>query len=192
MKHRPLATICFVLLAGCSASLGQHVSPCSAGVPPQAVYLVSGEPGIPADELAQLPQVCVVRAFEDLQVFAVSPIAIWIDQDAVQLVDIPWLQEPPQRYYPVVLVGYGTDLYAFRELMGLPIGGPAVDWSTEPPRPGFSVWLITDETPDSQRAEMKGYEERPSGRRILELTNEMLQRAPGRRTPMGHLPSEGS
>jgi hypothetical protein len=160
------------------------------GVLARAVYLVSAQPAISREELARYPEVCVVASFEQLQSATGSLVAIWIDQAVARQVDVDWLQQPPQRYYPVVLVGYGTALYAFREHLGLPIGGPAVDWSLEPPNPGFSVWMITDETAESQSAIMEGYDETPSARRLLEITEELLGREPGRRTPIGSEPEQ--
>src|SRR3972149_9542127 len=185
MKHLIVLALTFAPVPGFSRGSPPHSDPCLDGVQARAVYLVSAQPGISREELARYPEVCVVAGFEQLQSATGSLVAIWIDQGVARQVDVAWLQQPPQRYYPVMLVGYGTALYAFREQLGLPIEGPAVDWSLEPPKPGFSVGMITDETAESLSAVMQGYEETPSADRLLEITEELLGRDPGRRTPAG-------
>jgi hypothetical protein len=190
MKAAMILAVTSALVATCSAGSSQPSRPCAEGTPVRALYLTAPQPGISPNELASYPEVCVVADFEQLQSAPTSPVAIWIDQAVAHEVDVNWLQDPPQRYYPLVLVGYGTALYAFREHLGLPIGGPAVDWSLEAPKAGFSVWFIADETADSQSAIMEGYQEAPTARRILEITDELLDREPGRQTPIGSYPPE--
>jgi hypothetical protein len=158
--------------ASCVREPATADSPCPA--PIVAAYLASPDPLIEPEALSQCPEVCRVRTLEELQIVAADPVAIWIDIGSADLVDTEWLQQPPQRYYPLVLVGYGTALYAFRDFLGLSIGGPAVEWGEEPPTPGFSVWMIEEETGDSQRAILRGYEETIEVGRILELSRDLL------------------
>jgi hypothetical protein len=78
-----------------------------------------------------------------------------------------------------VLVGYNDALYSFREaLVGFPLMGPAIDWSTATLEPGFSVWMIRKETSSSLSTYMKGYAQPPTVEAILTITNALLKAGP--------------
>jgi len=150
---------------------------CTRGAAPlQAIYLVQGQGQLDPAELAAHPEVAVVHTWADFQRLAQTKVALWIDKDAVDLVDRQWLNQAPQRSYPLVVVGYSSALYAFREaLPAFGISGPYIDWSTATVGPGFSVWMLRDETGASHAADMKGYQGVPTVPAILEKTNALLE-----------------
>ncbi len=76
----------------------------------QAVYLVNGEGELSENEILAHPEVVVVRSFNAFENHAQAKVALWIDKNAVGWVDRQWFHNPPQRYYPVVLVGYNNAL----------------------------------------------------------------------------------
>ena len=91
---------------------------CTHGAAPlRAVYLVQGQGQLDPAELAAHPEVAVVHTWADFQRLAQTKVALWIDKDAVDLVDRQWLNEAPQRSYPLAIVGYSSALYAFREAL---------------------------------------------------------------------------
>ena len=150
--------------------------PQPASSPAQAIYLVQDSGQLSSDELQTHPEVVVTNTFDDFKHHAPTKAALWIDKNAVNLVDSHWLHEPPQEYYPLVLVGYNDALYAFRDtLSGFGISGPYVDWSTRTLEPGFSVWMIREETSSSLSAIMKGYNQEPTVQDILNITNALLE-----------------
>ncbi len=153
---------------------------CTHGAAPlRAVYLVQGQGQLDPAELAAHPEVAVVHTWADFQRLARSKVALWIDKDAVDLVDRQWLNQAPQRSYPLVVVGYSSALYAFREAIpAFGISGPYVDWSTTAVGPGFSVWMLRDEAGASHGADMKGYQGTPTVQAILEKTDAFLEERP--------------
>jgi len=167
---------CAILMALVAALLAA----CTRGAAPlQAVYLVQGQEQLDPAELAAHPEVAVAHTWTDFQRLAPSRVALRIDKDAIDLVDRQWLNRAPQRSYPLVVVGYGSALYAFREaLPAFGISGPYVDWSTTTVGPGFSVWMLRDETGASHAADMKGYQGTPTVQAILEKTDALLEERP--------------
>lgn len=85
---------------------------------------------------------------------------IILDKNAVDLVEPAWLQATPQRWYPIVVVGYHAPVYAFREaLPAFGIEGPKVDWNTTPYQGGFSVWKLRTATANNKASCMQGYDQ---------------------------------
>jgi len=149
----------------------------SASSPFRAVYLVQHPGQLSLDDLQSHPEVAVTNSFEEFKQHAQVKVALWIDKDAIELLDQPWLREAPQKYYPLALVGYNEPLYAFREVLPVAqIEGPAMDWSTMTLEPGFSVWMIQDDTGSSLSAYMRGYNQKPGVQGILDITNALLER----------------
>jgi hypothetical protein len=143
----------------------------------RAVYLTPQEGGqLTAQELEDYPEVLVVNSFADLKDAVQIKCAIWIDKDAVNMIDENWLHEEVQMYCPLVLIGYNNALYSFREkLTDFSIEGPYVDWNSETLEPGFSIWMLIDSTKTSTSAFMQGYDEIPSAKRIISLTNKLIE-----------------
>ena len=141
----------------------------------QAVYLTGGNGVLSADDLNAHPEVIVATTFDDFKSHAGSRIALWVDKSAVNLVKGGWLNQPPQKYYPVELVGYNNALYSFRDTLSVGrIQGPYVDWSKEILEPGFSVWMILSESQSEETTIMRGYQQSPTVQDILDVSNPLL------------------
>ena len=163
-----------------SASYYWRLNPASTAQPAfspfQAVYLVKHPGQLSLEDLQLHPEVAVTSDFDDFKQHAQTKVALWIDKNAIELLDQQWLREAPQKYYPLALVGYNEPLYAFREALPVAqIEGPAMDWSTMTLEPGFSVWMIRDETGSSLSAFMNGYNQMRSVQGILDITNALLE-----------------
>ena len=144
-----------------------------------AIYLVQNQGQLTAGDLRLHPEVLVTSSFDEFKRHSQVKIALWIDRNAVALVNMDWLHQAPQKYYPLVLVGYNDALYSFHEtLAGFPLMGPAKDWSTATLEPGFSVWMIRKETSSSLSTYMMGYAQPPTVAAILAVTNALLKAGP--------------
>jgi len=144
----------------------------------KAVYLMPPTGGqITEEDLNAHPEILPVYDFASLSSKTNRYVAIWIDKDAVDLLPERWINQKPQKYYPIVLVGYSNALYSMREKLYLPISGPKVDWSKQKLGPGFSVWMIEKETPNERSAFMKGYARPATAERILEVSSELLKKS---------------
>ncbi len=146
----------------------------------KAVYFaVDGVGQIPSSDLKAHPEVVVVKSQRELANQAKNPVAIWIDKNAVQLVDLDWLQAEPQKSYPILLIGYNNSLYSFREqLPAFMISGPYVDWSKEKLEPGFSAWKLHETAASSTSAYMRGYAKPPTAERVLLVSGALLKGDP--------------
>jgi hypothetical protein len=179
MKRALLILVVF-LLASCSATAPGDSSSTPASAKPKTVYLVTGQGQLAAADLQAHPEVVVVHSFRDLQARATdTDISLWIDKDAVQLVDSAWLMQSPQKLNPLVVVGYNQALYALRDTLhigiGAPISGPYVDWSTVRLEPGFSVWVLQPHREaTSYSAFMQGYDQAPTVQAILAITDPLI------------------
>jgi hypothetical protein len=105
---RIIAASLMVLLMGCAPTLLS-----SSGTPVKAIYLVQGTGQLPRQDLQAHPEVLVTDDFGESKSLARSKVALWIDVDAAGLVDRYWLSASPQAFYPVVLVGNGSEACSF-------------------------------------------------------------------------------
>jgi len=143
----------------------------------KAIYLVHGRGHLSDNDLADHPEVLVVHTFLELQeIAATNAVDLWIDKDAVELVDSDWLHQEPQKYYPIVFVGFNDPLYAFREqLTGFGIEGPEINWDTKSLETGFCIWILQAEGEFSSSAFINGYPEEATVQSILNITNVHLK-----------------
>ena len=170
MNLKPLFWCVLLLLAtACSSGPSQPEI--------QAVYLTDGPGVLPASQLQAHPEVQVVGSYTELQAAAQKKVGLWIDKNALDLLDgdCQWIQAAPQAYYPIVLVGYNDPLYAFRDMWPcFWVEGPYVDWTTVTLEPGFSVLMNLVNQENSHQQIFQGYQETPTVERLLEVTNELL------------------
>jgi len=144
----------------------------------QAIYLAPQNGGLITDtELENYPKILKVSDFNTLNSFASKYIIpVWIDKDAIDLLPQGWVNEYPQKFYPIIVVGYNNALYSMREKLDLPIFGPP--WlNLDRIEPGFSAWMIESESATDLSAFMKGYAEPVAAERILEVSNELLKKS---------------
>ena len=176
------AIMIMLLLVGCAPIAISTESPSTNQSEPNiisAIYLVQDQGQLAASDLRLHPEVMVTNSFEEFKRRSQAKVALWIDKNAVSLVNMDWLHQAPQKYYPLVLVGCNDALYSFREtLLGFPISGPAIDWSIFTLEPGFSVWMIREETSSSISTYMMGYAQPPTVDAILTITNALLKGGP--------------
>ena len=147
----------------------------SLGIPAKAIYLVQGMGQLSRKDLQEHPDVVVTKDFERFKHLARNKTALWIDINAVGLLDKDWLNQRPQRFYPIALIGTSNALCAFRDTLGgfNIIEGPYADCSSPPP--GFSIWRLEKDTEAGSSAFMRGYEQTPTVEDILERTNSLLE-----------------
>ena len=152
---------------------------------PKALYLMRDSGQIAQADLQQHPEVVVVHTFADVQQrLSSTDISIWIDKDALGLIPTQWLMQTPQKFCPLVIVGYHDALFAFRESLpgfgiGEPIIGPYVDWSTQRIEPGFSVWILQpriDAPHTRYTAVMRGYDQQPTIQAIFDISDPYITR----------------
>jgi hypothetical protein len=144
----------------------------------RAVYLMPVTGGqITKKDLETHPEILPVTDFATLASHTNRHIAIWIDKDTISLLPEGWLTQEPQKFYPIIVVGYNNALYSMREKLGMPIIGVWVDWSKYKLEPGFSAWMIESEKGSSFSALMKGYPESINVEHILEVSNELLKKS---------------
>lgn len=167
-----------ISIAGCSLNPGrQEVSQPSF----KAVYFFQKEAQLSLEDLKMHPEVVTVQTFDEFKKYAHQKLALWIDKSVTPFnsEQEKWINEAPQVYYPIVLVGTSDTLYSFRDLLGLccflgPAGiYPGFD------APGFSI--IQRELPADPTAApmdvpfMHGYNQKPTVQSILEITNALLE-----------------
>ena len=144
----------------------------------KAIYLMSVTGGqITKEDLEAHPEILPVTDFATLASHTNKHIAIWIDKDAISLLPEGWLNQEPQKFYPIIMIGYNNALYSMREKLGMPIIGPMVDWSKQTLEPGFSVWMIDSYSENGISSIMKGYSEKIDVSRILEISDELLKKS---------------
>lgn len=187
MKNKPIIFLCLLLFIGAlsftaynvyadsNASVRNSISPQQAIKPTiTAVYLVAKGGGqLTQKDIMQHPEVLVVNTFQDLTkiVNQNKKVEIWIDKNATNLVQKGWLLKEPQKYNLLVVIGYDNSLYSFREQLYLGIHGPYVNWKTTKVANGFSVWLLTESTPNSKTAKDKGYSNEVTVENIFKVTS---------------------
>ncbi len=151
-------------------------APAATAVPVRAVYLVTGPGVLTPSDLQAHPEILVVHSFDELAAHAHSQVAIWIDKSATPFDHSSWLNEAPQAWYPMVMVGYHDTLYSFKNMLGLCcFSGPIIDWSTVRLEPGFSVIQREDSGGNFPQATyLQGYDQAPSAGDILAITDALL------------------
>lgn len=139
--------------------------------PIKAVYLVREAGQLSREDLQTHPEVVVTDNFDTLKKIAQTKVAIWIDINAVDLVDLEWLSQSPQVLYPVVLVGNGDETCSFfNTIHYFTFEMPCcLDCSSY--HPGYSVNIQTD----MSQGHMQGYEKTPTVQDILDITNPLLE-----------------
>jgi len=143
----------------------------------KAVYFVHKEGELSSEDLQAHPEVVVVQTFDEFKKYARQKIALWIDKSATPFnsEQEKWINEAPQTFYPIVLVGTSDTLHAFRDLLRLNgFIGPAIYPGMD--APGFSViqWEAKDNLGFHALIE-NGYNQKPTVQAILEITNALLE-----------------
>jgi hypothetical protein len=140
----------------------------------RAAYLVKPPGQLSQADLDRHPEIFVTASFAAFQQAARRRIGLWIDKDALTLVDSTWLDQSPQSAYPIIVIGYNDTLRSFRD--GLTIccfQGPAnPDYSAS--EPGFSVILRRSGEMGAPTIMLQGFKQIPRVDDILRLSNDLL------------------
>ena len=185
MKYLSLLVVAFFVVSCSGAAAGGPSAKSSVTTPTltptptpiRAIYLVQNPGQLDANDLQAHPEVIVTNTFSDFEQHAQTRVALWIDKNATTLIKAYWLDQPPQMYYPTVLVGYNDTLYSFKYVLRICcFSGPVnPDWSTKVLEPGFSV--IEREGANrviSGTVFLQGYNQTPRVRDVLNITNALL------------------
>lgn len=173
-----LLLLSFVLGSGCIAAKSKQPPKTQLKPQTKAVYLTYQKGGqITKKELSSHPEILVVHSGEELKKAVLKhQAAIWVDKNAIKLVNKSWFEEIPQKSYPTALLGYGSANYAFTL-----IGGFTLDYdlslSPSPNIAGFSVWMLTSPPFDKPAHGyfLRGYKPPVTAEKVLSKTNKLLE-----------------
>jgi hypothetical protein len=143
----------------------------------KAIYLVANGGGQLSEiNLKAHPEIVVVHSQQELASEAKGQAAIWIDKNAVKIVDVQWLQSEPQAFWPLFVIGYNNPYYTFGEqLRAIWIEYPFMDWKSMQLEPGFSASKLMQQTNGGY---LVGYHKRATVERLLLVTNALLKGEP--------------
>ena len=142
--------------------------------PIRAAYLVHSPGQLPRAELAQHPEILVTSSFAAFQRAARQRIGLWVDINALDLVDSSWFDQMPQAAYPIIVIGYGDSLHAFKNGLGICCFlGPA---GTYPgyDDPGYSVIMRASGEMGATTIFAQDFKQPPHVEDILRINNELL------------------
>ena len=160
---------CVLLLLGCAPKYADITR-----TPIKAVYLVRGNGQITSEDLKSYPEVIVTDNFDELKELAKSKVSLWVDVNAVELVDLEWLGESPQKYYPFAFVGNSkADCVFFYNLnyFHFEAPPPGDENYCKEISPGFSVNLLRQDASGN----IKGINKVPTTQSLLDITNPLLE-----------------
>jgi hypothetical protein len=154
-----------LLLAACGSLFSTHI---------RAAYLVQSPGQLSQAELAKHPEIFVTSSFAAFQQAARQHIGLWIDKNALTLVDSNWLDQPPQSSYPIIVIGFNDPLRSFRDGLRLCcFAGPAnPDYSGA--EPGFSVIMRLSGELGAPTTMLQGFKQIPHVDDILRISNALL------------------
>ena len=171
-----LVAVLVVPSVGCQ---GERFLSTPRGVPVRAVYYYQGHAELSLQDVKAHPEIVVVQTFDKFKQSANQKVALWIDRSAVPFTDQQqqWINDAPQAYYPIVLVGSSDTLHSFRDFLGMCcFSGPAIEPTPMGPELGFSV-IQEAASSDPTFPEVtfaNGYDQVPTVQAILEVTNALL------------------
>ena len=114
MKKSLTVIMIMLLLVGCEPIAISAKSPTTNQSEPNiisAIYLVQDQGQLAASDLRLHPEVMVTNSFDEFKRHSQAKVALWIDKNAVSLVNMDWLHQAPQKYYPLALIGCKTMLF---------------------------------------------------------------------------------
>jgi hypothetical protein len=169
----------FILLALLLLTSCSYQAPSNHATSLKAVYFVQGQGELSPGDLQAHPEVAVAQTFDEFKKYTQQKIALWVDQSVTPFdsEEEKWINEAPQTYFPIVLIGTSDTLHSFRDLLSLHgFQGPASDYPGRD-APGFSViqWKEGNE-PDARGVIfLQGYNQKPTVQTVLEITNALLK-----------------
>lgn len=160
------AFLVLILLTSCSLSTSTPSI--------RAAYLVEGDGQLSQAELDKHPEILVTHTFEGFRNAARDRIGLWIDKNAVQLMEPDWLDKMPQAAYPIILVGYNDPLRSFKYSLTVCcfLGPINPDFSGS--EPGFSVIERPTGEPGTPDVIVQGFKQIPTVEDVLKISNDLL------------------
>lgn len=144
--------------------------------PMRAAYLVRSPGQLPRAELAQHPEIYVTSSFAAFQRAARQRIGLWVDKNALDALsqdDLSWFDQLPQSAYPIIVIGYGDTIHAFRDGLSLcNCAGPAPTYPGYN-EAGFSVLMRANEVMDAPIM-LQGFYQPPHVEDVLRINNDLL------------------
>lgn len=159
-----------LILIACAPSLKNENS-----ITIKAIYLTQDNGQLTKEDLQAHPEVMVTGKFDEFKNVAKSKVALWIDINSVGLVNVGWLSEHPQKYYPIVLIGnskascvfFGSLQYFLFEIPARP---PGEEDYCNTITSGYSINILKSESSGN----MHGYDETPTVQDIFDNTTFLL------------------
>jgi hypothetical protein len=140
----------------------------------RAVYLVEGEGQLSPADLDKHPEILVTDNFEKFKKAASDRVGLWIDKNAVQLVETDWLDKMPQAAYPIILIGYNDPLRSFKYSLTVCCFLGPVDPDFSQSEPGFSVIERPTGEAGTPDVIVQGFKQVPTLGDVLEVSNDLL------------------
>ena len=183
MRARTLGTALLLCLsaglfvAGCSSA---PATTTTVPVKRTAVYVAPNEDAsLDAPDLAAHPQVVVVHDQAGLTAAVTCPVAIWIDKNAARKLDSNWIAREAGEGYPIAVIGTANEILAFGDLLSFIMSMPPEAWTSRlEAKPGFAVWLTTNESATGFSATHHEYPGTPAVDAVLKVTDKLLQQSP--------------
>jgi len=121
------------------------------------------------EDIQKYKEIKIVDSLSQLEENLQKPVAVWIDMYAMDSIPDGWLQESPQKDYPIAVIGYNEPVHIFGTLLPVDFPWPKRDPVNKNMPAGFSVWKRTGE----QNGIIQGYSQL-SIELVLEVTNKLL------------------
>ncbi len=141
----------------------------------RAVYLVQPGGQLPQAELSQHPEIRVTGNFADFKQAARQRIALWIDKNAIPLVEEGWLDQLPQSAYPLIVLGYNEPWYAFGYQLQICCFTGIIMEDTSVLRSGYSVMARENGDISAPGSLLEGFKETPTVDTLLQISNDLLE-----------------
>lgn len=169
ITHLILTAFFILFCSGCTTEPADKEE-----IPIKAVYFVQGIGQLDPGDLKTHPEVKVTEKFNEFKIFtAPAKVALWIDVNSIELVDLKWLSEYPQKYYPVVVVGNSKDECVFFDILkyfSLEVPPPEDGNDCKEPSPGFSVNILRADLSGN----MQGFNKMPTVQTLLNVSSPLL------------------
>jgi hypothetical protein len=144
--------------------------------PMRAAYLVHSPGQLPRAELAQHSEIFFTGSFAAFKRAARQRIGLWVDKNALDnlsLDDSSWFNQMPHSAYPIIVIGYGDTIHAFRDGLSLcNCAGPAPTYPGYN-EAGFSVLMRANGAMDDPIM-LQGFYQPPHVEDILCINNDLL------------------
>ena len=141
------------------------------------VYLAPRSGGIISKRiLSKYPEITGVNDYKTFEnEISKRIVVIWIDKNAIDLLPKKWIYGTPQKYYPIILLGFGNKTEIVDKL-GISIFGiPYIAFKNRNEN-GFSVWLLTNVDKGAISSIWGGYPGRININHLLSVSANLMKK----------------